>query len=134
MIKYKLGGPHTYQKKKYSTRDKPTVVTLSQSSSSDSPNVPMRPRQSEIFCSHFANAFTSTPDGNKESSPSPILEEGPSDMEAFTSFVVSLIKPRKTGPSNSTMKAITSKLSFKFTRNSMSKKSNLLRGNCNRIR
>ena len=52
-------------KKKYSTGDKPTVVTRSQSSSSDSPNVPARPRQSEIFRSHFATAFTTTPNRNK---------------------------------------------------------------------
>ena len=90
-------SPHV-SKKKYSTGDKPTVVTRSQSSLSDSPNVPARPRQNEIFRSHFANAFTTTPDGIKESSPSPILEDGPSDMEASSRFVVSLTKPRKTAP------------------------------------
>ena len=85
-------------KKKFSTGDKPTVLSRTQSSSCDSPNIPQRPRQNEIFRAHFANAFTTTLNDNKESSPSVIIEENPSDLEASTRSAVSPTKPRKAAP------------------------------------
>ena len=91
-------------KRKFSTEDKPVVAVRSNpsSTSSDSPNVPIRPRQSEIVRAHFANAFSATPSERKQSPPPShsmgILEEVPSDLEASTRSTVSPTKPKKTAP------------------------------------
>ena len=69
------------------TRTKPQVV-----SDYDSPNIPLRPRQSEIFRAHFANAFTSKTSTSSTSSMSPVEEE------LDESTVVSKGKSRKTPP------------------------------------
>ena len=90
-------------KRKFSSEDKPTIAIRSKpsSTSSDSPNVPLRPRQSEIVRAHFANAFSAAPNERKQSPPSQsmgILEEVPSDLEASTRTTVSPTKPKKTAP------------------------------------
>ena len=58
----------------------------------DSPNIPLRPRQSEIFRAHFANAFTNKTNTTSTSSMSPVEEE----LEESTA--VSKGKSRKTPP------------------------------------
>lgn len=68
-------------------RTKPQVV-----SDHDSPNIPLRPRQSEIFRAHFANAFTSKTSTTSTSSMSPVEEE------LDESSVVPKGKSRKTPP------------------------------------
>lgn len=99
--------PHV-AKRKFASEEKPAITMRSKlsataSSPSDSPNLPSRPTQSEIFRAHFANAYTTAPSERKHSPPLPphsmgILEEVPSDLEAATRSTVSPTKPKKAAP------------------------------------
>ena len=88
-------------KKKYSG-EKPAVAARSKpNTSSDSPNVPLRPRQSEIVRAHFANAFSTASSERELSSSShsmEALEEVSSELEASTRTTISPTKPKKPAP------------------------------------
>jgi len=67
--------------------------------SSDSPQLPLRPKQSEIVRAHFAVAFTSTQSERKVSSSSmDILPEVQSELEASMHSAVSNTKAKKAPP------------------------------------
>lgn len=84
-------------KRKYSLEQRPTSNSRSLS---DSPNVPSRPRQSEIVRAHFASAFAAAPNEKKHSPPPSmgILEEVPSDLEASVRPTVSPTRPKREAP------------------------------------
>jgi len=84
-------SPHV-AKKRYSTEEKPAVAARPKpNTSSDSPNVPLRPRQSEIVRAHFANAFSTAPSGKLSPSSNSMgaLEEVSSELEASTRSTIS---------------------------------------------
>ena len=88
------GGKSPKNQRKVSPEDKPVTRAKPHHNASDhdSPNVPLRPRQSEIFRAHFANAFTSNTTTTSTSSMSPVEEE----LEELTA--VPKAKARKTPP------------------------------------
>ena len=93
-------SPHV-AKKRYSTEEKPAVATRPKpNTSSDSPNVPLRPHQSEIVRAHFANAFSTAPSGKLSPSSNSMgaLEEVSSELEASTRSTISPNKPKKPAP------------------------------------
>ena len=76
-------SPHVIRRKV--SEEKPTVAARLKPN--DSPNVPLRPRQSEIVRAHFASAFASAPSDKKQSPPPSmgILEELQSEQESSSS-------------------------------------------------